>query len=293
MYHIDTTAPSNWSLRLLVLVGGCVLAVVVWALWLQPAQTVSPVARIHFLDVGQGDAILIESPSGTRVLLDGGPDAGIVRELAGLLPFFNPTLHLVIATHYDSDHVGGLLPVLKKYRIQKFAAPIIRSDIAIAKSLLSQLDAAFIPRHETRAGYVYDLGGGLRLEILSPSVVDTKLPRNSMSVVARVSYGNTSFLLTGDAPKAVEEYLVLRYGEYLESDVLKVGHHGSRTSTSQLFLETVAPELAIISAGQDNSYGHPHTEVTDSLFNAGVEILTTATAGTITLVSDGEQLWVE
>lgn len=266
-----------------------------WMWWLQPLPSTADTqeVRIHFLDVGQGDSILIQSPNGNHVLIDGGPDTGVVRELGHYLPFVKPSLQLVLATHYDTDHVGGLLSVLERYTVQQFAAPLLRDDTTIAQNVAAVIQAMQIPTQQLRAGDVYKLGGGVRLEILSPTVIDSKLPRNTMSIVAQLIYGDTAILLTGDAPKAVEEYLVLRYGEYLESDVLKVGHHGSRTSTSQLFLETVDPELAIISAGKDNSYGHPHVEVTDSLFNAGVDTYSTASQGTIIVVSDGKQVWVE
>ncbi len=111
---------------------------------------------------------------------------------------------------------------------------------------------------------------------------------NTSSIVARLVYGETAFMLTGDSPKSIEEYLVLVEGEHLKSDVLKVGHHGSRTSTAELFLAEVDPDHAVISAGQDNAYGHPHVEVTDLLFNYGVETYNTAEVGRVVFHSDGQ-----
>jgi competence protein ComEC len=114
---------------------------------------------------------------------------------------------------------------------------------------------------------------------------------NTSSIVLQLVYGDSEFLFMGDSPKSIEEYLVLIEGEHLQSDVLKIGHHGSRTSTSELFLDEVQPQFAVISAGKENSYGHPHVEVTDMLFNFRVEMLETAEEGTITFLSDGSQLW--
>jgi competence protein ComEC len=144
-----------------------------------------------------------------------------------------------------------------------------------------------------KRGQRFDLGDGVFLDILFPDVDISEYESNTASIVARLMYGETSFMLTGDSPKSIEEYLVLIEGENLESDVLKAGHHGSRTSTSELFLAEVSPSYAVISAGKGNSYGHPHLEVTDALFNAGVEAFNTADRGHIVFWSDGENLTVK
>ena len=144
-----------------------------------------------------------------------------------------------------------------------------------------------------RRGQRFDLGDGVFLDIIFPDTDVSEYESNTSSIVARLVYGQQSFMLTGDAPKSIEEYLVLIEGEYLESDVLKVGHHGSRTSTSDLFLTEVSPSYAVISVGKDNSYGHPHLEVTDALFNAGVETFNTAEHGHVIFWSDGENLTVK
>jgi competence protein ComEC len=144
-----------------------------------------------------------------------------------------------------------------------------------------------------RRGQEISLGASTTLTIIYPEGSVADLESNTASIVLKVTYGTTSFLLTGDSPKNIEEYLVLTQGDGLQSTVLKVGHHGSRTSTSELFLDAVQPTYAVISAGRDNRYGHPHTEVTDALFNAGVEILATADMGTITFMSDGATVWRE
>ena len=144
-----------------------------------------------------------------------------------------------------------------------------------------------------KRGQRFDLGSGVFLDILFPDIDVTEYETNTSSIIARLVHGSHSFMLTGDSPKSIEEYLVLIEGENLESDVLKVGHHGSRTSTSELFLGEVDPDFAVISAGKGNSYGHPHVEVTDMLFNAGVETFNTADYGHVIFWSDGETLTVK
>ena len=142
-----------------------------------------------------------------------------------------------------------------------------------------------------RRGQTFDLGDGVKLMVLFPDTDPTEFESNTASIVTRLVYGDTAFMLTGDSPKSIEEYLVLVEGEHLQSDVLKAGHHGSRTSTSELFLAEVDPDYAVISAGKDNSYGHPHVEVTDALFNYGVETFSTADSGHVVFWSDGKTVY--
>lgn len=242
---------------------------------------------VHFLDVGQGDAIFIESPTGVQVLIDGGRDAAVLTGLAKEMSFFDRSIDMVIATHPDSDHVAGLVDVLARYQV----ATILRTENEGDSPASAAFDDA-VPKEQAtvvyaRSGQVYDLGGGATLEVLFPESNPKDLESNTSSIVAQLRYGETEVMLTGDSPKSIEEYLVLTRGEHLQSDILKVGHHGSRTSTSELFLEAVAPQFAIISAEKDSRYGHPHVEVTDALFNARVTTYSTAEKGTIGFLSDG------
>lgn len=242
---------------------------------------------VFFLDVGQGDATLIESPSGMQVLIDAGPDGSVMRELAAVLPFFDRDIDMIVATHPDKDHVGGFVDVLERYDVTTILRTENESDTAVWEMVEKSMDAETDDVRYVRRGQMYDLGGGAQLEILFPDTDPTEMESNTSSIVARLTYGETSFLLTGDSPKSIEEYLVLRDGEFIQSDVLKVGHHGSDTSTSELFLAEVDPTYAVISAGKDNSYGHPHVSVTDMLFNYGVETYGTYEKGTIQMESDG------
>jgi competence protein ComEC len=247
---------------------------------------------VTFLDVGQGDAIFIESPTGVQVLIDGGPNASVLRALSEEMGFLDRSIDIVIATHADKDHIGGLVDVLDRYEV----AEVVMTENRSA----TNADNAFIERVEqegaevviARRGLAYELGDGALLTVLFPDRDPSFLETNTASIVARLTYGTSEFLFTGDSPIAIEEHLVAS-GITLESDVLKVGHHGSRTSTSEHFVQSVRPQYAIISAGKDNSYGHPHIEVMNTLERPGVISKNTAEEGSITFVSDGTMVHLE
>lgn len=284
--------------KLIVL--GMFLALVLLAWWpeLDEVELQSSLCNpsrlcVVFLDVGQGDAIFVQSPSGVQMLIDAGRNQEVLRGLGEVMSFSDGDIDYVLATHPDADHIGGLGGVLDRFNV----AHVIRTDNE-SDSLLWEETEKKIEMERTmvtiaRRGQRFDLGDGVFLDIIFPDTDVSEYESNTSSIVARLVYGQQSFMLTGDAPKSIEEYLVLIEGEYLESDVLKVGHHGSRTSTSDLFLTEVSPSYAVISAGKDNSYGHPHLEVTDALFNAGVETFNTAEHGHVIFWSDGENLTVK
>lgn len=254
-----------------------------------------PKARlcVVFLNVGQGDAILIESPTSQQLLIDGGRGESVLSELGAVMGFWDRELDYVLATHPDADHIGGLVDVLERYQVKHF----IRTDNEGDSPAYLKLEEMLLQNNPeifyARRGQQYDLGAGVILEILFPEISMAESESNTSSIMARLSYGSSTFMLTGDAPKSIEEYLVLSEGEHLASKVLKVGHHGSRTSTSELFLDEVRPQYAVISAGKDNQYGHPHLEVTDLLFNKRVETFNTAEVGRVMFVSDGQNLTIE
>jgi competence protein ComEC len=269
-----------------------ILAVVTALVWTLPSNAApeSPYLHVYFLDVGQGDAAFIETPEGLQILIDGGRDGKALAELQSIMGPFDRTIDMVVATHPDLDHIGGLVDVLKYYDVGTILTTENKgeSDTAALFDSLKEKEGAEIVF--ARRGQEFIVGSSSALAILFPESDVSALESNASSIVLKLTHGGTSFLFTGDAPKGTEEYLVLTEGEYLKSDVLKVGHHGSRTSSSELFLDEVAPEFAIVSAGKDNSYGHPHVEVTDALFNRGVEMLETSKAGTISFISDGLSL---
>ena len=245
---------------------------------------------VAFLDVGQGDAIFIQSPAGIQMLIDGGRDSAVLRRLSSVMGIQDRTLDYVMATHPDLDHVSGLVDVLDRYQVAHVIRTEKESETDAWRAVEERITTEGSVVTFARRGQQFDLGDGVIATVLFPNRDPSGMESNAASIILRLTYGAHSFLLTGDAPKSIEEYLVLVEGEELKSDVLKVGHHGSRTSTSELFLDHVRPTHAVISAGADNRYGHPHVEVTDALFNAGVTTWSTATHGTVIFESDGQVL---
>lgn len=249
------------------------------------------VLKVHFLDVGQGDAVLIESPSGTQVLIDGGPNNTVLRELTKVLGFFDRHIDLVIATHGDQDHIGGLVDVLTRYEVDGVLMTENESDTPVGDAFYAAVEAEGSTVYYARRGQVYDLGrgeaGSTTLTILFPDRDPRGLESNLSSIVAKLSYGDMDVMLTGDSPKAVEEYLVELYGTALESEVVKAGHHGSDTSSSESFLRATDPVLGVFSAGKDNAYGHPHRDVVALFAELGIETQNTAEVGSVLIVSDG------
>lgn len=248
--------------------------------------------KVSFLDVGQGDAIFIESPTGNRVLIDGGPTRKVLSELGGVLPFGDKRIDVVISTHPDADHITGLVEVVKRFDVGVFIEPGVNSENNLDEALSEILLEKGVEKILARKGVNLSLGGGAVLSILFPNSDVTNLETNEASIVGKLVYGEKSFLLTGDATKRTE-YILLNLGqEFLDVDVLQVGHHGSQTSTSQLFVEATSPQISVISSGKNNRYGHPHPSVVETLNKFGTQILNTAEVGTISFETDGETLEV-
>ncbi|MGH2670935.1 MAG: ComEC/Rec2 family competence protein, partial [bacterium] len=238
-----------------------------------------PDGRLHLtvLDIGQGDATLIEGPDGTAALVDGGVDPDLtLRRIGQTLPFHERHIEVVILTHPHQDHLGGLGEVLRRYGVGALVdggrpihgEPHHRVLVAAHHEPEARVVAAL-------AGQVIPLGGGAEIEILFPTPADVarRLPDgdvNNASIVALLRYGRFSALLTGDAEAPVEALLAAR-GLLHPVDVLKVGHHGSDSGTTDAFLALVKPSVAVISVGTDNDYGHPHRSTLDNLAEAHVD----------------------
>ncbi len=261
-------------------------------LW-QGGDTTSPYLSVTFLDIGQGDSILIETPDGVVALIDGGADQAVLRELARELPWRERTIDLMVGTHPDKDHIGGLVDVLGRYTVEQILTTENRGETMTASAYQEAIQSELAKVVYARAGQVYALGASTTLTILSPARDPSMLESNTASIVAKLSYGEIDFMLTGDAPESIEDSLVVTYGDVLQSEVLKLGHHGSRTSTGELFLATVRPTYGVVSAGRDNSYGHPHQEVISRVTAAGVSIRSTADGKRVKFVTDGTKLWEE
>ena len=256
-------------------------------IWLLAWQLARPQPLVlAFLDVGQGDAIYIEAPNGNQLLIDAGEGKQILPALAGVMPFYDRSLDVVLATHPDADHIGGLASVLESYEVVGIMDTGLSSDTATYRAFLEAVEEEIKDSKNNsqnlvaRAGARINLGNNVYLDILWPRQVFANQEANGASVVARLVYGETSALLTGDAPVVVERALLTTYPDF-RSDILKVGHHGSKTSSDPAFLKAAAAQYAIISAGAGNRYGHPTQTVLDKLAAAGAQVLRTDAAGTI------------
>ena len=250
--------------------------------------------HVHFLDIGQGDSILVVAPSGRQALIDGGPDGDRTSQaLAGVLPGGDRSLDLVVITHLDSDHSGGLLEVLDRYTVGAVLSGPQPPGNEMQAQWEQRLNKHNIEPVEVSAGYVIELDDGVELQVLNPQGGSLFRDSNNDSVVLRLTYGEVSFLLTADIESEAEARLV-NSGTELHSTVLKVPHHGSNTSTTQRFLDAVSPAIAVVSAGADNQYGHPASAVVQRLEAAvGTQnVYRTDLHGGVEVVSDGAAVWV-
>lgn len=247
---------------------------------------------VSFLDVGQGDAIFIQSPSGVQMLVDGGPDNSVLEEIHSVMPLFDRSIDIIVATHPDSDHISGIIEVIDRFSVGVFLESGAQNENGVQDILNKKIRDKKIPARIVRRGEVYDLGSGVTFSILYPNKDVSKAESNSGSIIARLSYGEHSFLLTGDAPVESELLVVGADEDSLRSTVLKLGHHGSDTSTSATFMSRVKPEYSIVSAGKNNKYNHPHPNVVERVEKFGSVILKTEDRGTITFSTNGKVIEV-
>ncbi len=246
--------------------------------------------EVDFFDVGQGEAILIQTPQGHQILIDGGPNSKILEKLKKTMPFWDRVIDLVILTHPETDHLTGLLEVLKKYKIENILWTGVVKKTPEYKEWERLIQQEKAKTKIAIAGQrVFCEGCDWEIEILYPKesffgveMEDT----NNTSIVAKLNFEKISFLFTGDVYKEGEEK-ILETKENLKSLFLKVAHHGSKTSSSENFIEKVLPKIAIISLAKDNKYGHPHQEVLEIFKKFGIKVLRTDIDGDIKIISDG------
>jgi len=249
--------------------------------------------EVVFFDVGQGDSIFIETPKKQQILIDGGPGSAILEKLGTEMPFYDNTLDLIILTHPEKDHLAGLLEVLKRYKVENILWTGVKRDTLEFKEWERKILEEKASIKIAQAGQKIFAAKAV-LEILYPfeNLAGQEFKdSNETSIVSRLVFGENSFLFTGDIRKS-EEKALLEQRANLDSDVLKVAHHGSKTSNSKEFIEKVSPEIAVISLGKENSYGHPHQEVLDILEDYGIKILRTDQHGNIKIISDGKKLTI-
>ncbi len=269
-----------------------VLALSSLLVWLAASPAQSGRLSVTVLDVGQGDAILVETPSGNRVLVDGGPGEAVLQAALGRhLPFYDRRIDLVTLTHPQADHAGGLPAVLEQYGVGAVLGSSTEPQSAAGDHWREVLAASRTPVIEATRGMAFDVGDGAILTVISPPTLSPHQSANlnDASIVLRLTYGSFSMLLTGDIGSEAE-YGMERLGAGLQSTVLKVAHHGSRTSTSADFLSLVDSSVAVISVGKDNRFGHPAPEVLERLEDQAV--YRTDQSGDVTVSTDGHKVWV-
>lgn len=245
--------------------------------------------EITFLDVGQGDAILIETANGRNILIDGGPDKKVIKELSQNLDFGDRTLDLVVLTHPHSDHLTGLNSVLERFEVGRILVPPVEPESPAYKYFLKRSDKLNIPTLEVTAPFQAELAPDCDLDLIYPFEDSEWDNLNNASLVSRLDCSGLSFLFTGDIEKEVEKEILDRNPD-LDSDVLKVAHHGSADSGSKEFLRAVSPDLAVIPVGEDNRPGHPDLRTIKKLQRTGALILRTDENGAVK-VEKGEEKW--
>ncbi len=249
------------------------------------------ILKVDFLDIGQGDSIFITAPNGNQVLIDGGPDATVLERLDQTMPFNDRTIDLVILTHAHADHYAGLIDVMKRYDIDT----VLDYQIPYEAAGYTEWNAIKHHAHnvvEAHAGQRIDIGGGAYIQVLFPynQVTPSKQPKNAHDymVVTRLVYGTEAVLLTGDMETEVEQKLLNAHAD-IASQFLKIGHHGSNTSTGIPFLQAVHPEVAFIGVGLHNKFGHPHQTTLDKLAKFGITYYRTDRDGSSELLLDGKE----
>lgn len=242
--------------------------------------------RVHFIDVGQGDSILVQS-DGHFMLIDAGENNQADTVIRYLQQAGVTELDYVIGTHPHSDHIGGLDKVIGQFTVKKVILPPVEHTSRTFEDLLDSISNKGLKITKPVPGTSYSLGAAA-FTIVAPAA-DYGNDLNNWSVGIRLTYGDNSFLMCGDAEKDAEEDMV-NSGAVLSADVLKAGHHGSNTSTSDAFFKKVSPSYVVIQCGRDNSYGHPHKETMEKLEQAGCRIFRTDKQGTIIADSDGSKI---
>lgn len=271
--------------------------------------------HVDFLDVGQGDAEFIRTPDGQNILIDGGPDNKILDELGKAMPFYDRQIDVMILTHPHADHVTGLVEVLRRYDVKSVYYTAVLQTTPDYLTWLKEIKERKIPLFIVKKPFDLQLGD-VTLKFLYPTrdLTNVRISNlNNSSIVNELIYKNVEFLFTGDLEKEGESELLTAYSpkptveqsksnnnatapplnNILSAEVLKAGHHGSNTASSENFLKAVEPEIAVIEVGQKNKFGHPHIITLKRLERFKAEIIRTDLTGTIKLESDGEKVWQE
>ncbi len=271
-----------------------VFVFLVWSAYFSAAASDS--LKVTFFDVGQGDSFLIETPNQGKIIIDGGPDNSVLAKIGRVLSFYDRAVDILIITHPDSDHLAGAVEIAKNYEV----GLIIINGKDCVTALCGEFEKIVKQKNikviSARAGQKIDFGNSLQMDILMPktsvSGVEKKTDDNNSSIISLLSFGKDSFLFTGDAEAREEIDLINAYPR-LTAEVLKVGHHGSKNSSNELFLDRIKPKFSVISVGAKNTYGHPTIEVLERIKNIGSEILRTDLGGDVVMESEGRGILIK
>jgi len=277
-----------------ILIGLFVISVVVWVFVFIDAKQ-GKFLKLDFFDVGQGDAIFIETMDKKQVLIDGGPDLSILEKIGRKMPFYDRYIDLIVLSHPEADHLNGLIEVIKRYKIGAIITTGVIRNTDQYKEWVEIIKQKDILVYIAKSKGEIDFGNNIKLKILYPfeNLAGKEIfESNNTSIVAQLVYNNFETLFTGDIEKSAENKLIaISPAGELKSDILKIAHHGSKTSSGEEFLKIVQPIIAIIPAGKENKYGHPHQEVLDRMAN--ILSFITGKSGDIEILSDGEKLKVK
>lgn len=262
---------------------------------------------VAFLNIGQGDAIFVEAPNGNQMIIDGGPNAALLRELGKVMPFYDRTIDVLIVTNPDKDHFAGFVDVLKRYQVDLVIESGTKNDSEIYKTFDAAVKKEGSKRVIAKRGMSLVLDDGsagekVSFDVIFPDQDVSKFKTNDGSIIGRLIYGDTSVMFTGDTVQKIEKRLVRlnaasstatndTSGTPLKSNILKIAHHGSKTSSLKDFVEAVAPEFAVISLGKNNKYGHPSPETIDTLDSLYIPTLRTDKDSPIIFESDGDKFF--
>lgn len=245
--------------------------------------------RVHFIDVGQGDSILVQFPDGKNMLVDAGKNGSANAIVNYLKKAGVNRIDYLVGTHPHEDHVGSMDTVIKSFQIGEIFMPRATNNTKTFRDVLQAIKDKGLKVTTAKAGVNIIKADNLTADIIAPHKTEYE-SLNNHSAVIKITYGKISFLLTGDAEEQSEFEMLASSAVRPQADVLKVGHHGSKSSTSSGFLNAVNPKYAVISLGAGNDYGHPHKVTMDRLSKAGVQVLRTDEKGTIVFSTDGKEI---
>lgn len=247
--------------------------------------------EVSYLDVGQGDSAYIRV-NDFDILIDAGPKSDSDRLLEQIKAKNIDDFEMIIATHPHEDHIGGMADVFQQYDVESFYMPSVTHTTKTFENMVKAVSNEGIKIQTIKEGMKFDLGTGAKIDVYSP-IYESYEEFNDYSPIMKLTFGETELIFTGDAEAHAEADVVAKYPDNLKADVLKFGHHGSSTSSTEEFLQSVSPEYGIISCGADNKYGHPHRETLDKISKYNIKSYRTDTQGQITLTSDGKNISIK